>query len=83
MKYPRAHGLPWRFLAQDSNDRVSHRSEDCASVVPFDELVVGGWLHIERMGDHDWSIIIGDVMLNAHVTKAGVRVLLVEGEVEQ
>lgn len=83
MKYPRAHGLPWRVLAQSFTDRIELRSEEVSSTMPFDELVVGDWLHIERMGDHDWSIIIGDVMLNAHVTKAGVSVLLVDGKVEQ
>lgn len=77
----RDHGLPWRFLVQDGQDASSIISAGDPRPLPFDELVVGDWLHIERMNDHDWHIVIGEVHLNARVTIKGVSLLVVEGKI--
>jgi hypothetical protein len=57
MPDPSAH---WRVLAQDTRGRrVDLRVEG----TEFDEVVVGGWLHVERMGRRSWCVIIGDALI--------------------
>lgn len=46
---------PWRVLGQDGEHRIDLRVEGS----DFDEVVVGKWLHLERMGDESWWLRIG------------------------
>lgn len=57
MKRRRHPAKYWRVLAQGytGEDRV-----DVRNAGQFDELVVGDWLHLERMDTRVWSLIIGD-----------------------
>jgi hypothetical protein len=67
MSKRRATDRPWRVLGYaDADDTVQadHRFEG-----EFDEIVVGDWMHIERMNDHDWHVILGSVHLNVAVYK--------------
>lgn len=65
MSKPRRRGSPWRVLAQGGAERVSL---ECAGT-EFDELVVGDWLHIERMSEQEWWMQIGGVVLGVTVLR--------------
>lgn len=62
----------WRVLAQDGARKVDMSVEG----TEFDELVVGEWLHIERMDTRDWWMGVrtpsGDVVhINFRVGRDG------------
>ena len=70
-------GLPWRVLAQDLRRSERHES----GAVPFDEVVVGEWLHVERIDLDLWWLRIGGVALTVETGEDGrVTVRLTEGE---
>lgn len=37
----------------------------------LDEILVGEWLHVERMDDRAWHVIVGEHHLAVAVTKKG------------
>lgn len=43
----------------------------------LDEIVVGDWLHVERMGDRGWSVQIGDARFYVETTRRGVATVYV------
>lgn len=45
----------WRVLAQGNNGQVSLAVDG----TEFDELVVGDWLHLERLDFRTWALIVG------------------------
>ena len=47
--------LVWRMVAFRGKERVEVEGEGV-----FDELVVGRWLHLEKMDDDLWWLRIGD-----------------------
>lgn len=49
---------PWRVQDDDGNRYEGRR---------FDELAVGGWLHLERMGHRHWYLGIGTRKLSIRV----------------
>jgi hypothetical protein len=60
-------GRPWRLLAHtDGADRdIRDNGSD------FDELVVGKWIHIERMNDRIWWMDIGGVTVHVKADRDG------------
>ncbi len=64
----------WRVLAQGPGlKQFDHRE----SVVEFDELVVGGWFHLERMQNRAWWMRVGDVHIWVTIPRSGQPVVTV------
>ncbi len=60
---------PWRVSAYKNlgRERLRHESKDFC----FDEITVGGWLHIEQMDkDHYW-MAVGDASFDIRLGKDG------------
>lgn len=50
---------PWRISVSD--EKGGHFDTDSKEhPIDFDEIVVGDWLHIERMSDHWWWMRVGN-----------------------
>lgn len=74
-------GIPWRILAQGtSGPRVDVRS-DAVGTPPFDEVAVGGWLHVERMSARGWFVRLGGADFHVEVGRGATVVYLQEGEI--
>ncbi len=75
-------GLNWRFLVRDWRDpdrEVYHLNSDGNTW--FDELAVGGWLHIEWMSGRRWWMQLGDAMINITIPKGQPPVIEVERDI--
>lgn len=59
----------WRVLGHAADgSSVAHKFTE-EDGVRFDEIVVGSWLHIEQMNDHDYHVILGDQHYNVRAFK--------------
>lgn len=69
----------WRIGANDAK-----RAVEMSSDVPFDELCIGEWFHLERMSTSGWMLIVGETHFAFDVSAKGkVRATLVEGPLKQ
>lgn len=63
-------GRTWRILAQDDKGARLEVSS-LFHPIEFDEVVVGKWLHVERMDTNQWWIQVGDAMIDVTVGRDG------------
>ena len=62
-------GRTWRILCQGERHRFAASSED--KPIEFDEVVVGKWLHVERMSTNHWWMRVGDDRVSITVGRDG------------
>lgn len=83
MKPKRLHpGRTWRILAQDTTAVTMFEASSKAHPVEFDEVVVGRWLHAERMSANHWWMQVGDARIEVTVGRNGyaTKVTVERGE---
>lgn len=67
----------WR-LSYDSDRSTRVNVEDAGEL---DEVVVGNWLHLERLNDRAWGLKVGDARISVTVDRGGrARVNVYRGE---
>lgn len=64
-------GRTWRILAQQDDTDERFAANSVTSPIEFDEVVVGRWLHVERMSANHWWMQVGDARIEVTVGRDG------------